>query len=125
MGCGPYADVDEGATGCGAGAGDEALESIAHCFATPGAGSPNTALVHAVPPVNVWKAYKLFAPYRTCCVPLNAHVPPSFAQTLQPEVGGGVGVVPPLPPVAHCFPTPGAGSPNTALVHAVLPVNVL
>jgi len=39
-------------------------------------------------------------------------------------------VVPPLlvddvAPIAHCFVIPGAGSPNTPLVHAVPPVKVL
>src|SRR6185503_13738636 len=65
---------------------------IWHCFVIPGAGSPNTAFVHAVPPVRVLYAYKPLAPYRTCCVPAKAHVPPSFAQTLQPSVDVDVDV---------------------------------
>lgn len=32
---------------------DVVAPPIAHCFAIPGAGSPKTLVVHAVPPVNV------------------------------------------------------------------------
>ena len=35
---------------------------MAHCFGVPGAGSPNPALVHAVPLVNVLTTNEPFAP---------------------------------------------------------------
>src|SRR6185503_6136035 len=89
-------------------------------LATPGAGSPNTLLVHAVPLVNVLTTNEPFAPYRTFILPVNAHTPPSGAQNVH-CMGGGVGAV----LSAHCFGVSGAGSPNTLLVHAVSLVNVL
>src|SRR5262245_42901696 len=79
--CGPYPDVGAGVGGPGGGGEDAA--PVAHCFTVPGIGSPNTLLVHDVPPVNVWYAYTPLAPYRTCFVPVKAHVPPSVAQNVQ------------------------------------------
>src|SRR6185369_9056514 len=48
--CGPYPELGGGGGG-GGGATD--VPPVAHCFGRPGAGSPNTALVHVVPPVEV------------------------------------------------------------------------
>jgi hypothetical protein len=54
-------------------------------------------------------------------VPVKAHTPPSVAQNVHSSLGGGVeGVL-----MAHSLGVPGAGSPNTAFVHAVPPVSVL
>src|SRR5262245_16990732 len=49
--CGPTADEEGGGGGGGGGGVDDA--PVAHCFTTPGAGSPKTLLVHGVPPVTV------------------------------------------------------------------------
>ena len=78
--CGPYDDVD---VGVGPGGGGEDAAPVAHCFTIPGAGSPNTLLVHGVPSVNVLYAYNPLAPYRTSMVPVKAHTPFSFAQNVQ------------------------------------------
>src|SRR6476619_1522610 len=79
--CGPYPDVGAGVGGPGGGGADAA--PVAHCFTTPGIGSPNTLLVQAVPPVRVLISYTPLAPYRTSIVPVKAHTPPSFAQNGQ------------------------------------------
>jgi hypothetical protein len=74
----------------GAGAGEGAEGSrLKHAFATPGAGSPKTALVQSTPPVNCLGLVKVpFAPYTTSRVSLKEQRPPSLAQKVHDESGG-------------------------------------
>ncbi|MEV0561710.1 hypothetical protein [Dactylosporangium sp. NPDC050588] len=60
-----------------------------HAFCTPGAGSPKTAFVQAVPPVTVrWRNCPC-APNATVDVPANEHVPVSAAHCCQPFPAAG------------------------------------
>ncbi|WP_206047202.1 hypothetical protein, partial [Noviherbaspirillum denitrificans] len=51
-----------------------------------GYGSPNTVLLQLIEPVAVRVAHLSPKPYRTCFVPVNAHVPYSLAQRVHDVV---------------------------------------
>src|SRR6202012_3898585 len=57
-----------------------AVCATAQRFSTPGAGSPNTPLLHAALVENVLTTCCSTVPYNTSRVPLNWHVPYSAAQ---------------------------------------------
>jgi hypothetical protein len=136
----------------GVGAGATPL-SYQQRFCAPGAGSPNTVLSHAVPPVKVRMTYFESLPYSTSCVPEKAHVPRSLAHAVQlmaarwgtavaagggscgrasvPSAtsvasgsGGAAAFVAEVCTIQQFFCEPGAGSPNTLLLQGLPPVSV-
>src|SRR5262245_45522390 len=98
--------------------GDCEAALMLQLLTTPKIGSPNTALVHAVPPDTVLENYESCGALRTSIVPVKAQNAPSGAENVQS--GGGIVLL-----IAHSFTVPKIGSPNTALVHAVPLDNVL
>ena len=79
-----------------------------HAFAVPGAGSPNSAFVHAMVPLTLCLTIQLDdAPYRT--EPSHPHSPLSDAHGIHSSLHW------------QCLKTPKSGSPNTVLEHRIEP----